>query len=85
MIETKSSTASDEAIGASPGRVTVHCWSKERLEVDCKTMRIIKLHFTCIVQVEVDTHEIRKVHRLAQQRHCRSNNQLCSPHLYLLV
>ena len=35
-MPTKSSTARAEAIGASPGRVTVHCWSKVRLAVDCK-------------------------------------------------
>lgn len=41
-MPTKSSTARAEAIGASPGRVTVHCWSKVRLAVDCKkSMRLM--------------------------------------------
>lgn len=34
-IPTSNSTARAEAIRESPGRVTVHCWSKVRLEVDC--------------------------------------------------
>lgn len=37
-----SSTARAEAIGASPGRVTVHCWSRVRLAVDCMgSIRVI--------------------------------------------
>lgn len=35
-IPTRSSTAMADAMGASPGRVTVHCWSNVRLAVDCK-------------------------------------------------
>ena len=32
--ETKSSTAMADAMGAQPGRVTVHCWSSVRPSVE---------------------------------------------------
>jgi hypothetical protein len=34
-METRSSTRRDEASGAMPGRVTVHCWSRVALLRDC--------------------------------------------------
>lgn len=33
-METRSSTRRDEARGATPGRVTVHCWSRVALLSD---------------------------------------------------
>jgi hypothetical protein len=34
-METRSSTRRAEASGATPGRVTVHCWSRVALLRDC--------------------------------------------------
>ena len=41
-IPTKSSTAREEATGASPGRVTVHCWSNVRFDVDWVKRKIVE-------------------------------------------
>lgn len=63
-IPTKSSTARAEAIGARPGRVTVHCWSKVRLAVDCtqnkRLMALLDMHTAANISYLLNS---RKLHQ----------------------
>lgn len=61
---TRSSTRRLEARGATPGRVTVHCWSRVALLRDCEAVR------TSIGRV------YRFLHLRVLQRHCRNSNRV---------
>lgn len=64
--DTSSSTNRADAIAATPGRVTVHCWSSVWSLTDCKKNKLpSKYHI----------HGTDYLRPLVQQRHCRSSNQ----------
>lgn len=66
---TASSTARAAAIGAKPGRVTVHCWSKVLFAVDCHPS---KYHNSIHMFVSISS-PVKIVHNEELQQLCQTH------------